>query len=156
MNQEPPVQRLETVLGAIKAELPQDIFFSVGQEKELARMQSPPRIVMEPLRFAITSSRGGKEALYTRLETVRVHVWGRSMADAEDLTEVLLNAARKVVAAAMEPGEGEWEMGGVTDRGVEVLFDLVFWIPVIRRASRARFLPLDPMTMDVVPPEAAS
>lgn len=158
------VPRLQAVLQQILSMLPQDIQRGIGNVDENG---APPRVIFEPGRQSISSSRGGgpvpqpapfaggRGNLYTRLDTVAVHCWGAEMADCEDLQELVLNAARQVATAAFEPGDGEWNLGEATTRGVELVFDLVFHVPVMRREKLVRFPTLNPRAQDVVPPDQA-
>jgi hypothetical protein len=133
----PPINRLGLVLATIGEELPEGISYKVGGADEIAKLGSPNRIVMEPRGRSYEGSRGGAGTLFTRVETVRAHIWGKSMAGVEELEELLINAIVKTVSWAVRPGDGEWLLEAVTTRGFVVLQDIQFLIPILRRQKTA-------------------
>lgn len=145
----PPVPRLMTILAAIKERLPQDVITHVGAPRDANRNESPPRVVLAPVRG--TSGSGGRAgALWVRSVSVEASLWGEDIGMCEELQVVVVNAARSAAAAAMDLGGETWHLGGINDRGVEMIFEMSFQIPIERRETITRFLPLDPMTTQLV------
>jgi hypothetical protein len=149
-----PIRRLAAVLEAIHAELPGEIVYRVGGEEELAKNDPARRVVMEPRTRRWEAGHGAGQgpsgvvvrALWTRVELVRMHIWGGSMEQVEEIEEVLANAIVKVCAWAVRPAGGEWVGSGHNQRGLVATQDLEFLIPIVRRETKAPLTFADTIT----------
>jgi hypothetical protein len=139
----PPINRLGLVLKTIGDELPDGIAYAVGGPDEIAKLGGPNRIVMEPTGRGYEGARGAAGALFMRVETVRAHIWGRSMAAVEELEEVLINAIVKSVSWAIRPGNGQWVPEAITNRGLALVQEIQFLIPIMRRQKTAPLTEFD-------------
>jgi hypothetical protein len=137
MSTPPPIRRLAAIFDEIKAELPDDVVFRVGGPDEAARNDPSNRIVMEPSSRAYEGGHGIGRALLTRVEIVRMHIWGKTMDDVEELEELLINAIVKAVSWAIRPGTGAWRLKALSERGFLVTQEMAFLIPILRRELKA-------------------
>jgi hypothetical protein len=133
----PPIRRLAAILEDIRAQLPPDVVYRVGGTDEAARNDPANRIVMEPSTRTYEAPHGAPRALYTRVETVRMHIWGATIDDVEELEELLINAIIKSVSWAVRPGTGAWNLKALSTRGFKVIQEISFLIPIVRRESKA-------------------
>ncbi len=148
---EPPIRRLAAVLEDIKGQLPPTVIYRVGGADELARTDPANRIVMEPATRVYEAGHGGRRALFTRVETVRMHIWGKTMDDVEELEELLINAIIKSVTWSIRPGTGTWSLKALSARGFLVVQEMSFLIPIVRREAFAPFTD-GPLTPVIDPP----
>lgn len=145
----PPIDRLEAVLKAIAGMLPDGIKVRIGSINERAKLDSATRVLFEPFGRRIAAGSGGAEggtrALFTRIERVRVHIWGATISEAEELEEVLFNLLVQAATWSIEIGEGLWDLPASGQRGVVLTQEFSILIPVIRRQQTAplTFEPLD-------------
>jgi hypothetical protein len=138
------IRRLGSILDAIKPYLPDDVVYRIGGREEVARQDPARRIVMQPWQRAYeaphkTGGPGG--ALFTRVETVRMHIWGKNLDEVEELEELLVNAIVRVATWTVRPGTGTWALKANADRGFVAVQDMSFLIPIIRRVVS---VPLQP------------
>lgn len=143
------IKRLRTALDQIGELLP-GIRYRVGGKSEIERHDSPPRIVMEPRGFVLEPNHGAAGALFTRVETVRAHIWGKDMEQVEELQELLANAVVKVAGWSIQGGSGEWNDDGILQKGAVATLDLSFKIPVMRRHGRAPLVLAEPLGTEFV------
>lgn len=136
-----PIKRLGTILEEISAELIRqggaDITVRVGGIDAIAKNDPPKRVVLEPSTRTYEASKGTGGALFTRVETVRLHIWALRIEDVEELEELLANAIVKVVAWALRPGPGRWIIPDASQRGWVAVQEISFSIPIMRRELRA-------------------
>jgi hypothetical protein len=133
----PPIKRLAAILDDIKAQLPADVIYRVGGLDETARNDASNRIVMEPSTRSYEGGHGAARSLYTRVEQVRMHIWGATIDDVEELEELLINAIIKSVSWAVRPGTGAWQLKALSTRGFKVIQEMSFLIPIVRRELHA-------------------
>lgn len=136
------ISRLGTILAAIGKRLPKDVIYRVGGRDEVAKMDAARRIVMEPWQRAYEGAHRAGGQLFTRLETVRMHIWGSDHDEVEELEELLVNAIIATVTWAVRPGTGSWRNKGESGRGVLAVQEMGFLVPIIRREEVAA-LPAD-------------
>ena len=132
-----PVRRLAAILDDIGAQLPVGTVYRIGGPDEVARADPSNRIVMEPSTRSYEAPHGAPRALFTRVESVRMHIWGKSMDDVEELEELLINAIIKSVTWAVRPGTGAWRLKALSERGYLVTQEMSFLIPIVRREQHA-------------------
>jgi hypothetical protein len=162
------IERLGEVLDQIGVEFlanfdaPTEVpLYKVGNEDEVARATPAYRVVMEPttrqLEAATQAIRNPADGtmyrvIYVRVENVRCHIWGRTMSEAEELEEILINAIQKCAAASIRPGSGTWDLPTTTERGFVILQDISFLIPIVRREGVRAVLTSLPITAVIEPP----
>jgi hypothetical protein len=134
-----PIRRLAAVLADIGTRLPPTVVYRVGGQDEIARADPSNRIVMEPAQRGYEAPHGAQRALFTRVETVRMHIWGKSMDDVEELEELLINAIVQAVTWSIRPGTGTWNLKALSARGFLVTQEMNFLIPIVRRETFAPF-----------------
>lgn len=145
------VNNLEAILERILKELPDDVETRIGGGMALQKNDSPPRIVLQPVSLVLEPSHSAGGALFTRAELVRVHVWGKTYGQVEELVTLFANAVNRVVVwSAREGAGGEWREAGHMTRGQAVVFDIVIRIPVPRIERRALLTLAEPHTTDIV------
>jgi hypothetical protein len=140
---------LGAILDAIEAQLPADVVYRVGGIDEIARTDPARRVLMEPASRSYEASHGASRALFTRVETVRMHIWCKTIDEVEELEELLVNAIIKSVAWAVRPGTGSWRLRAVSERGFVAIQEMSFLIPILRREGRA-VLPPDGAITEVI------
>ncbi len=142
-----PINRLQTVLEALKEQLPDDITVLIGGIDALAAASAENRIVMEPLtRQLAGASMAG--AIATRIETVRFHIWGETIADVEELEELLINAVMRATTRAVS-GTGAWDFAAAGQHGVVAVQEIAFQIPVMRRTAGKTPLEFAPLAVEL-------
>jgi hypothetical protein len=151
-----PIHRLGDVLRAIGEQLKamssgDDIVYRIGGEDEVARNDPANRIVMEPGERTYEAPHGTK-VLMTRVETVRMHIWGSTMAVVEELEERLINAIIRVCHWSVRPGTGSWRLKTASTRGLVVIQEMQFLIPIQRRETFAALVFEDAIGMAVDSP----
>ena len=130
---------LSAIFDAIKAQLPPTVVYRVGGRDELAKTDPSNRIVMEPSTRTYEGSHGAPRSLLTKVENVRMHIWGDSIAAVEELEEQLINAIIAAVSWTVRPGTGAWTLKALSGRGFLVTQEMSFLIPINRRALTAPF-----------------
>lgn len=143
-----PRSQLEAFLTALGESLPDDITFRIGGEEELARNDLPPRVVCEPTTRVLgggkvlppePGARTPQRTLFTRAETVRLHMWGDTMAQAEELEAIVFNKLVNLASWSAVPTQGFWVNPSANERGHTIVQDMVVEVPLLRRE---KFAPL--------------
>lgn len=136
--------RLEDIVAAFTDELADaTVTIAIGR-RELARNNAPPRIVFERFGGPIEMTREigrqdtvedttGTRQLYQRNFTVKMHCWGATGEQTEQLMHNAIVAMRRAALGSVVPGNEEWTEidDGDTNYGDEVVVDLALQIPVI-------------------------
>jgi hypothetical protein len=149
---------LAYVLEKVGEELPTEVRYRVGWIEDVARQESPPRIIAVPASEAIESAKGSggdgvrfPRRFLSRACTVDFHIWGVDMEQAEDLAERVWNAVQKLVAGSYRPAGARWVGDGVIAKGVVYVASVTFLVPISRR-EQLRQLGTLPITQELVTP----
>jgi hypothetical protein len=149
---------LAKIFEEIGERLPDSYTYRVGGDETIARQDAPPRIVMEIGSETFEAPHGQGQganrlrSLCTRVSSVRVHVWAKTMSLAEAMVEEILNIVQEIAPGSHRRGSGEWKGDSISDRGVVYVFDLQFLIQVTRTETYALVatLPITPV-LDIDP-----
>lgn len=149
MSVEPePIDRLGTVLQAVADQLPNGVNALIGGINEVARASSENRVVFEPATRQLNPP-NINGSLATRVETVRLHIWGATLPEVEELEERLLNTLVRACTWSFSTGAGAWDLSASGQSGVVAVQEINIHIPIMRRFVEAP-LTFEPLTRGFV------
>ncbi len=126
---------LESIFAEFPARLPPDLTFLPPKRKD--DIGKPPRIVWKPLRDNLLPPRGlgGRDTspIFERQWTILVEVWGEDLTATEVLANAFLSVAQDLLSKhSYSPGPAEWDVGGVTGKGVLCLLSFQLRTPILK------------------------